>query len=58
MSLPHGDDWLYRPVMAGMCRYESLIDGTLDLADIARMNDAPDVRDENQRRLNKAMERK
>lgn len=58
MSLPHGDDWLYRPVMAGMCRYESLIDGTLDLADIARMNDALDVRDENQRRLNKAMERK
>jgi len=58
VSLPHGDDWLYRPVMAGMCRYESLIDGTLDLADIARMNDALDVRDENQRRLNKAMERK
>lgn len=27
------------PVGAGMCRYESLSDGTLDLADIARMND-------------------
>lgn len=29
-----------RPVVKGMCRYESLKDGTLDLADIALMNDA------------------
>lgn len=27
------------PVHAGLCRYESLKDGTLDLADIALMND-------------------
>lgn len=26
-----------------MCRYESLKDGTIDLADIALMNDALDV---------------
>jgi hypothetical protein len=32
-----------------MCRYESLIDGTLDLAAIALMNDALDVIAENQR---------
>lgn len=32
-----------RPVIKGMCKYESLIDGTLDLADIALMNDALDV---------------
>lgn len=44
--------------MAGMCLYESLIDGTLDLADVTRMNDALDVRDENQRRLNKASNQK
>jgi hypothetical protein len=30
-----------------MCRYESLIDGTVDLADVALMNDALDVIDEN-----------
>ncbi|WP_407673293.1 DUF6889 family protein [Ochrobactrum chromiisoli] len=41
-----------------MCRYESLVDGTLDLSDIARMNDALDVRDENQRRYQKATEKK
>jgi hypothetical protein len=33
-----GEDWLWRPVVAGLCRYESVIDGTLDLADLARMN--------------------
>lgn len=27
------------PVGAGLCKYESLIDGTLDLSDVARMND-------------------
>ena len=31
-----------------MCRYESLKDGTLDLADIALMNEALDVILENQ----------
>jgi len=40
--------------MRGMCRYESLKDGSLDLADIALMNDAIDVETENQRRLRDA----
>ena len=51
-----GEDWLMRPVGEGMCRYESLLDGTLGLEDIARMNDFIDVRDENQRRFRKANE--
>lgn len=33
-----------------MCHYESLKDGTLDLADVALMNDALDVMAENERR--------
>lgn len=41
--MPNHEDWLLRPVIKGMCKYESLIDGTLDLADIALMNDALDV---------------
>jgi hypothetical protein len=36
------------PVHAGMCRYESLKDGTLDLADIALMNDSLAVRADNE----------
>lgn len=46
-SLPNGEDWLLRPVVRGMCRFESLKDGTLDLTDIALMNDSLDVIDEN-----------
>lgn len=34
--------------MAGMCRYESLKDGTLSLADIALMNDALNVKTDNE----------
>jgi hypothetical protein len=34
-------------VVRGLCRYESLKDGTLDLADIALMNEALDVIEEN-----------
>ncbi|WP_202906388.1 DUF6889 family protein [Morganella psychrotolerans] len=37
-----------RPVGKGMCRYESLLDGTLALADIALMNDYLDVEAENE----------
>jgi hypothetical protein len=48
------EDWLMRPVLEGMCHYESLIDGTLDLADIARMNDCLDVKVENERRYHEA----
>ena len=46
-QLPQGEDWLLAPVLAGMCRYESLSDGTLSLADIALMNDALAVRHDN-----------
>lgn len=50
-----GEDWIMRPVLRGLCRYESLIDGTLDLFDIARMNEALDCHDENERRLTLAI---
>lgn len=51
-----GEDWLLRPVLEGMCKYESLKDGTLDLEDIAKMNDALDVKIENENRYRKANE--
>jgi hypothetical protein len=52
-----GEDWLMRPVLQGLCKYESLKDGTLSLEDIARMNEALDVREENVYRIQKAMEK-
>ncbi|WP_422110582.1 DUF6889 family protein [Burkholderia multivorans] len=48
-TLPGGEDWLLAPVHAQMCKYESLIDGTLSLADIALMNDSLAVRADAQR---------
>lgn len=43
-----------RPVLRGCCRYESLLDGTLTLEDVARMNAALDVQDENEHRYREA----
>lgn len=45
---------MLRPVLKGMCKYESLIDGTLALADIALMNEALDVQEENEMRYREA----
>jgi hypothetical protein len=54
VTLPDGEDWIFRPVLRGCCRYESLIDGTLSLADVAKLNNALDVQDENERRFHEA----
>lgn len=56
--MPEGLDWLLRPAVRGMCRYESLKNGTLDLADVALMNDALDVAAENERRYLDAIRHK
>ena len=45
-----GEDWLLRPVLEGMCRFESLKDGSLSLFDLLLMNEALDVKYENERR--------
>lgn len=42
-----------RPVSHGYCKFESLLDGTLGLADLALMNDAIDVTQENEHRTQK-----
>jgi hypothetical protein len=58
VAMASGEDWLMRPVLRGLCVYESLINGTVDLFDIARMNEALDVTDENERRINEALAKK
>lgn len=45
-----GEDWLMRPVLEGLCRFESLKDGSLALFDLMLMNEALDVKYENERR--------
>jgi len=56
--LPGGEDWLLAPVLEGMCKYESLLDGTLGLEDIALMNDALAVRADNQAAARRALDPK
>jgi hypothetical protein len=46
-----------RPVIAGCCKYESLLDGTVSLADIALMNDALNVQAENERRVHDSLDK-
>jgi hypothetical protein len=40
-----------RPVLNKMCQYESLLSGRICLVDIARMNEALDVQEENEARM-------
>ena len=54
--MANGEDWLLRPVSAGFCKYESLIDGSLGLEDVANMNEAIDVMEENRARIRKAQQ--
>lgn len=42
-----------RPVLRGMLRSESLVDGSVDLAFIALLNEALDVEQENSYRASK-----
>lgn len=51
--MPDHEDWLLRPVVKGMCKYESLLDGTLDIVDIAKMNDALNVIADNEALIEK-----
>lgn len=43
-----------RPVLRGLCKYESLKDGTLDLCDLADLNEAISAMDENAHRASEA----
>ena len=38
-----------RPVLRGLCKYESLKNGDLTMLDVAKLNEALDVEAENQR---------
>jgi hypothetical protein len=50
VTLDEGEFFIMRPIMAGLCQMESAYNGALDLEKFALMNDALDVRDENERR--------
>lgn len=41
------EDVLFRPIMRGFYKFESLLDGTLDLAHVMLCNEAIDIEQEN-----------
>jgi hypothetical protein len=54
--MPDEEDWLWRPVVRGLCSAESILTpGAIDLEVISTLNDALDVADENERRIREAM---
>ena len=55
LRLESHEDWLWRPVMSGLCQYESIVENRLDLADIDTMNELIDQRAENELRMREAM---
>jgi hypothetical protein len=46
-----GEDWLYRPLLRGLFKAESLYDGSLDLLAVAKLNEVLDVQAENEYRM-------
>jgi len=51
--MPNGEDYLLRPVDSGLTPFSSLKDGSIDLADIAMMNDYLDLKADNEARIEK-----
>lgn len=52
------EDWLFRPVLRGLMKAESLFDCSVDLSFVALLNEALDVEHENQYRHRKAAEQR
>ena len=52
-----GEDWMFRPIRAGLLPYLALSDAAYDLGDFVTANEALDVEHENQSRLRRASER-
>lgn len=50
-TLPGGEDYILRPVDAGMCTMAEIKAGHLDLYDIALMNDYIDMKADNNARI-------
>jgi hypothetical protein len=48
--MAEGYDWAMRPWSRGLLPYRELLDGSVSLVDIARMNEALDVQQENEHR--------
>lgn len=55
VSMMEKEDWIMRPVLRGMCKMESLLDGTVGLLEVSIMNEALDVESENRSMIEKRL---
>jgi len=53
--MPEGLAWFLRPVGRGLCRYESLHNGELDLNAVAEMNEWLSIDDANRALMHEAL---
>lgn len=53
-----GLDWFLRPAVRGMCSYENLHNGVLDLNAVAEMNECLSIQDANAALVQEAIDRK
>jgi hypothetical protein len=58
VRLPEDLDYIMGPVEAGMCKFESLLDGSLDISHVDLMNDTLRAKSENEARAHEAWRRK
>ena len=56
ISLGDEIDFIMKPVLRGLCKYESMIDGTLSIYDVSLLNATIDVYDENQLRYSESQQ--
>lgn len=54
ITMVEGEDFLFRPVLRGLLRAESLLDPNVTLGFVALCNEALDVEAENQHRVERA----
>ena len=52
------EDWVFRPVLKGMIKAESLIDGSIDLNFLALLNEVIDIEAENNQRTQRYLSMK
>jgi hypothetical protein len=57
LRLVSGEEFLWRPMLAGLVHYRDIIENRVDLCDIAVMNELLDVRDYNSYQLAETQQR-
>lgn len=58
LRLKSGEEFIWKPVLAGLCTYRDVTENRVDLCDIATMNELLDLQRSNDRRVQEYEQRK